>query len=220
MTTVARVVPCLVLAASLCGCPHDWSTVSPRDGAVGDTLRLDASDVPPPLDVPQVDVPRADVQQPDTSDVVGPDALQDVPVDRVIVTDVCVPGAEMCNGRDDNCNGIVDEGFGPESCGLGLCAQTISSTCVSGTTRMCVPGPATLEPCLANLVDDDCDGVVDNNRTCDGQPAGASNCTSYGCCTTASGALPGPCATNNDCGAPLHCEDVPTLPTGEHRCCI
>src|SRR5690606_31117374 len=50
------------------------------------------------------------------------------------------PGAaEVCNGKDNNCNGVIDEG--------------VTNACGS-----C--GPAPTEIC--NLQDDDCDGVIDN----------------------------------------------------------
>ncbi len=56
------------------------------------------------------------------------------------------PGTEICNGLDDNCNGLVDEG--------GVCQQ-------------CVP---TVETC--NNVDDDCDGMIDDNPVDANQPCG------------------------------------------------
>jgi hypothetical protein len=47
-----------------------------------------------------------------------------------------MPGVEVCNGLDDDCDALVDEGFGP------ACA--------------CVPVPE-----VCNGVDDDCDGAID-----------------------------------------------------------
>src|SRR5690606_22078144 len=48
------------------------------------------------------------------------------------------PGERVCDGRDDNCNGVIDEGV-PNACG----------TCASIPPESC------------NRVDDDCDGVID-----------------------------------------------------------
>ncbi len=69
----------------------------------------------------------------------------------------CVPEPEVCNGIDDNCDGVVDEGFnlgqacdGPDS---DLCLDDVM-TC-SGCSR----GPDNVEVC--NGVDDDCNGIVD-----------------------------------------------------------
>ena len=72
------------------------------------------------------------------------------------------PGAkEVCNTRDDNCNGRVDEGA-KLTCGVGWCRQTAAS-CDSQT---CEPSKPRAEEC--NLFDDDCDGVVDNGASCPG----------------------------------------------------
>ena len=70
-----------------------------------------------------------------------------------------VPQAELCNGRDDDCNGQIDEGIGMVSCGLGECLRTVS-TCADGGTQTCTPGTPTTEICDAK--DNDCDGIVDN----------------------------------------------------------
>jgi hypothetical protein len=65
------------------------------------------------------------------------------------------PGAaEACDGRDNNCDGKVDEGVRPV-CGVGLCARYAAS-CIA----TCSPGAPFAESC--NGYDDDCDGVIDN----------------------------------------------------------
>lgn len=79
----------------------------------------------------------------------------------------CVPNlshmAETCNGLDDNCDGIIDNGdFGTWTCGTGQCQANISR-CQGGhlvDSSACVPGTPVAEVC--NGLDDDCDGVVDN----------------------------------------------------------
>ncbi len=78
-----------------------------------------------------------------------------------------VPGAETCNGLDDDCNGQIDEGSTTVSCGTGACARTVS-TCEGGVAQTCTPGNPTAEKC--NGLDDDCDGEVDEGCDCiDGQ---------------------------------------------------
>ena len=73
----------------------------------------------------------------------------------------CTPGtptAEVCNGKDDDCDGQTDEDLMPAMCGQGECA-TVSSTCVAGVPSACMPLPPKAEVC--NGKDDDCNGSVD-----------------------------------------------------------
>ncbi len=78
-----------------------------------------------------------------------------------------LPGMELCNGLDDNCNGMVDDGLnaacysGPAGtqdrgrCRAGM--RTCSGGMMSACTGETLP---TGETC--NNVDDDCNGVVDD----------------------------------------------------------
>ena len=80
---------------------------------------------------------------------------------------------ETCNGFDDDCDGMADEGDGdggmlqescftypPEYNGRGTC-RSGTRTCERGTWGSCsdiIPQPE-----VCNGLDDDCDGTVDNN---------------------------------------------------------
>jgi hypothetical protein len=67
------------------------------------------------------------------------------------------PGAtEVCNNKDDNCDGKIDEDARP-TCGEGWCRR-YGASCAS--PEICTPGQPRKELC--NLFDDDCDGVIDN----------------------------------------------------------
>ncbi len=65
------------------------------------------------------------------------------------------PGAaETCNGLDDDCDGIADEGFAdPDGDGYATCANDCNSSNAA-------VHPGALELC--NGIDDNCDGLVDN----------------------------------------------------------
>lgn len=78
--------------------------------------------------------------------------------------DEVVPTTEICNKRDDDCNGLEDEGLGQTTCGKGACEVTVEN-CVAGVEQTCTPktGSAT-EKC--DGVDDNCDGQVDEGCSC------------------------------------------------------
>jgi MYXO-CTERM domain-containing protein len=85
---------------------------------------------------------------------------------------VCPPGCgnvEICNGLDDNCNGQIDEGL-TRPCGsnLGVCTAG-TETCVLGVWQGCTATGGSTETC--NGKDDNCDGVIDGfSQACSTMP--------------------------------------------------
>ncbi len=112
----------------------------------------------------------------------------------------CVPNllnvsAEVCNGVDDDCDGVIDGGAPTvaRSCGVGACNRTVYQCGGGGGAAFnatCVPGQPVPEVC--NGIDDDCDGVVDNGHVCD-QPVEGVPVVPIGVCVA--GRLAGPAAT-------------------------
>jgi Notch-like protein len=94
----------------------------------------------------------------------------------LVCNDSTGPNVEICNGVDDDCNGQTDEGDpgGGGACGsaTGVCTQG-TFHCVSGEL-VCQGGNAG-GPEVCNGLDDNCNGVVDDNPTDVGQACGASN---------------------------------------------
>ena len=111
-------------------------------------------------------------------------------------------GVEACDGLDNNCNGIVDEGFNfmTDVANCGGCNVTCSfpfatASCMNGVCRQgaCLPGFYDRNPNVAGCetsceksnggveicdgLDNDCDGVVDNSPM-----AGPLVCKSMGVC--------------------------------------
>ncbi|HEV8699662.1 MAG TPA: MopE-related protein [Candidatus Polarisedimenticolia bacterium] len=80
-------------------------------------------------------------------------------------TTPCVPAPELCNRRDDDCDGVVDDNLGTTTCGTGTCSRTVDN-CVDGFPQTCTPGAPGTETC--NGLDDDCDGTTDEGFDVDG----------------------------------------------------
>ena len=71
--------------------------------------------------------------------------------------------SEVCNGIDDDCNGDVDEGLGTVSCGGSLGCLKELPACADGEPIECdaITG---LAPELCNGIDEDCDGLTDEDQ--------------------------------------------------------
>ena len=81
-------------------------------------------------------------------------------------------GAEVCDGADNDCDGGIDEGLDVTiQCGVGTCLRT-AVLCTAGVPAPCSPGVPLPEEC--NGLDDNCDGLVDNDIDTDGD--GSTDC--------------------------------------------
>ena len=71
--------------------------------------------------------------------------------------------AEVCDGNDNDCNGEIDElaDLGETTCGVGACLHTISN-CKDGAAQECNPMEGEM-PEEADGIDNDCDGLVDED---------------------------------------------------------
>ncbi|MFN9809721.1 MAG: formylglycine-generating enzyme family protein [Deltaproteobacteria bacterium] len=126
-------------------------------------------------------------------------------------------GSEVCNGRDDDCDGDIDEGLvPPDLCrAQGECAGTVAS-CAGAAGWRCgypatvsVAADGSIEPerdCDGR--DDDCNGVVD-----DTVPSLGTSCTrGLGACVTRGRTV---CAASADA---VTCDAAPPLAPTEELC--
>jgi MYXO-CTERM domain-containing protein len=137
---------------------------------------------------------------------------------KVVCEGSSMPTMETCNGRDDDCNGLIDDGVFPgvgDSC---LCpgltqAQVGVGTCragrlaCKGVEGVKCDGCTLPQPEICNGKDDDCDGMADHMAMC---PSG------FGCREGACGlqcrAGEFPCPPGYDCVenfcVPNRCKNV------------
>ena len=94
------------------------------------------------------------------------------------------PGAsDGCNGVDSDCDGEVDEDFIPQptSCGVGACSASGVLECVAGVAvDSCQPGPAAPNDAVCNGLDDDCDGLTDEEYASQATSCGLGVCEATG----------------------------------------
>jgi hypothetical protein len=94
------------------------------------------------------------------------------------------PAAEICDGKDNDCDGQSDEDLGSSICGVGAC-QVMVQNCVAGVVQSCVPGQPSAESC--NGIDDDCNGQVDEGLPTISCGVGACAVTAPSCVNGAPG---------------------------------
>ena len=69
---------------------------------------------------------------------------------------------EVCDGKDNDCDGLTDEDLGTSTCGLGVCFHS-AANCSQGVAAECDPYAGVAEE-ICDGLDNDCDGKTDEGQ--------------------------------------------------------
>ena len=143
----------------------------------------------------------------------------------------CTPTASVdaiCDGEDEDCDGSVDEDYAPiaTSCGVGACAASGTTSCVEGEeTDSCEAGEPGDGDATCNGVDEDCDGITDEDYAPLTTSCGIGACSATGSTSCSAGQVSDSCQAgtpasddaacnglDDDCDGPVD-EDYVSLTT-------
>jgi MYXO-CTERM domain-containing protein len=145
---------------------------------------------------------------------------------KLVCNVTSMPKTEICNGIDDNCDGIIDNGNFPETGQACLCpglsqSQVGVGICKAGKLACAGALGFVCTGCVLPATGEICNGL-DNN--CDGQPDTTGNCPNgFGCkdgaCTLQCSGGEFPCPLGYKCVSnyciPQRCASV-SCPTDQH----
>jgi RTX calcium-binding nonapeptide repeat (4 copies)/Putative metal-binding motif len=132
------------------------------------------------------------------------------------VTGTCTPGTPApsdptCDSVDEDCDGVADESFASQvtHCGIGACATTGATSCVSGAVEDdCAPAPPAANDTICDRVDEDCNGLVDEDVPTQIIGCGVGACAAEGTRQCADGAFVDSCTPGSSTSVDSVCNGV------------
>ncbi len=130
--------------------------------------------------------------------------------------DDCAPGIPaasdvLCDGLDEDCDGLIDEEYlvSVSSCGQGACQSSGALMCEAGQTQdTCQPGQPASDDANCNGIDDDCDGLIDEDYVAQPISCGVGACAASGELVCAGGQLVQQCEPGEPAASDANCDSV------------
>ncbi len=128
----------------------------------------------------------------------------------------CIPGEPAlddatCDGIDDDCDAVVDDDYLPRqtSCGTGACAALGTTTCIGGQEQdSCTTGDPALDDATCDLIDDDCDGLADEDYVSQSTNCGQGACAATGTSTCIEGQEQDSCQPGDPASDDTSCDGI------------